>query len=83
MLWYLRTPPPPPQTFLVSPSGVPVSPSGVPVTGAQKGGGVRERGSNDPPPPPRKPISPPALMERCLVIHDSPMFLLLLTRPRR
>ena len=45
------TPPPPPQTS-------PVSPSGFPVTGAQKGGGVPERGSNDPPPPRATQFSP-------------------------
>ena len=44
MLWYLRSPPPPPTS--------PVSPSGVPVTGAQKGGGSGKGAQTPPPPPP-------------------------------
>ena len=54
MLWYLRNAP----NLPCQPVGGHRQPVGVPVTGAQKGGGVRDRGSNDPPPPPHEPIFP-------------------------
>ena len=38
----------------------PVSPLGVHVMGAQRGGGVRETGPNDPPPPPHASQFSPA-----------------------
>ena len=58
MCWGTSGPPPPPQPPLSACWGVTVCPSGVPVTGAQKGGGSRDKGSNNPPPPCASQFSP-------------------------